>query len=394
MRLLHVICTTSSESGGPIEAIYRISEVLLRNGLDITVASLESSEEVAGRNFPFTHIALGRGFGKYRYNSQLAPWLRKNACHFDAVILHGIWNYASFGSWRALRRLDIPYFVFIHGMMDPWFRDAYPAKHLAKQIYWFFIEGKVLRDATRTLFTCEEEMLRARQVFRGHAYREQVVLYGTAVPPQGAKTQTAMFHARFPSLKSKHFLLFLGRIHPKKGCDLLIRAFAECLANLPEHTDLVFAGPDQIGWSRELQRFAEELEIASRVHWVGMLSGDLKWGAIRLADALIIPSHQENFGFVVAEAMACGIPVLISDKVNIWREILAAEAGLVESDTEEGTVRLIRRFTSLSREELQRMRRNAETGFRRFFDIEVTALDFARIIESYVSECGQAKLVK
>ena len=153
MRLLHVICTTSSESGGPIEAIYRISEVLLRNGLDITVVSLESSEEVAGRNFPFTHIALGKGFGKYRYNSQLAPWLRKNAGCFDAVILHGIWNYASFGSWRALRKLDIPYFVFIHGMMDPWFRDAYPVKHLAKQIYWFFIEGKVLRDATRTLFT-------------------------------------------------------------------------------------------------------------------------------------------------------------------------------------------------------------------------------------------------
>lgn len=386
MRLLHVICTTNSESGGPIEAIHRISEVLIRNGIEVAVASLESAEEVAGRNFPFTHYAIGKGWGKYRYNSRFVPWLKRHAGRFDAVILHGLWNYASFGGWRALRRQGTPYFVFVHGMMDPWFREKYPAKHLLKQMYWIWAEGRVLRDARKTLFTCEEEMLRARGVFRGYAYKEQVVLYGTAVPPGNEQEDCDAFLARFPILRGRRFLLFLGRIHPKKGCDLLLEAFTQCAAGFPKELDIVVAGPDQVGWMDELVKLTEEKGISKRVHWVGMLKGNAKWGALRAADALIFPSHQENFGFVVAEAMACGTPVLISDKVNIWREVLAAKAGFVEPDSVAGTVQLLRRFAALSQEELIAMRTNAEAGFRRFFDIQVTAMDFARALRANLEQ--------
>jgi glycosyltransferase involved in cell wall biosynthesis len=386
MRLLHLICTTSSESGGPIEVISRTSEVLLRKNFEITIASLESSEEISDRGFPCAHIALGRGFGKYRYDPGFTRWIKQNASRFDAAIIHGIWNYASFGAWRALRRLDIPYFVFIHGMMDPWFRQANPLKHFAKQIYWFLIEGRVLRDARRILFTCEEEMLRARAVFQGHVYEEQVIHIGTAAPSRDVSAQRATFHSTFPFLKNKRFSLFLGRIHPKKGCDMLLRAFAECLEDLPEDKDLVFAGPDQIGWKEELERLSTELDISERVHWTGMLSGDLKWGALHLADSLILPSHQENFGFVVAEAMACGTPVLVSDKINIWHEIVESESGFVEADSLEGTIRLLRRFEALSPESRAQMSRKAKIGFGRFFDIESTALDFARAIQALVTE--------
>ena len=386
MRLLHLICTTNSESGGPIEAIHRISEVLMRNGVEVTVASLESAEEVAGRSFPFTHIAVGKGWGKYRFNSRFVSWLKQHAGSFDAVIIHGLWNYASFGGWRALRRQSTPYFVFVHGMMDPWFRDKYPTKHFFKQMYWIWAEGRVLRDARKTLFTCEEEMLRARGVFRGYSYQEQVVLYGTAAPPDNDQEDRAGFFAKFPHLTGRRFLLFLGRIHPKKGCDLLLEAFAQSVNELPEDLDVVVAGPDQIGWMRELTKIAEEKGISKRVHWVGMLKGSAKWGALRAAEALIIPSHQENFGFVVAEAMACGTPVLLSDKVNIWREVLAAEAGIVEPDTLEGTLRMIRRFNSLSLEERTRMRASARAGFQRFFDIQTTAMDFAEIVQSNLKQ--------
>ena len=97
-----------------------------------------------------------------------------------------------------------------------------------------------------------------------------------------------------------------------------------------------------------MKKLAEKLGISDRTHWLGMLEGDLKWGAMRAADALIHPSHHENFGMVIAEAMACGTPVLISDKVNIWREIVASQGGIVEPDTVEGTRKLICRFLALS----------------------------------------------
>jgi len=386
MKLLHVISSTESESGGPIEAVQRITEVLLRDGHDIQVLSLESGKEIASRHFHFPLLGLGPSIGRFRYTSSLKPWMRRNAERFDAIILHGLWNYVSVGAWLGIRKTRTPYFIFTHGMMDPWFREHYPLKHIKKQIYWTLLQGRALHDARRVLFTCEEEMLRARNVFYGHPYREQVVLYGTADPEKERVADSAAFLNAFPVLRDRRFLLFISRIHPKKGCDLLIQAFGDCMAQLPTDLDLVMAGPDQAGWVPRLKAIAAERGIANRVHWTGMLKGDLKWGAFRAAEAMILPSHQENFGFVVAESMACSTPVLTSDKVNIWREVVASKAGLAAPDTLEGTRDLILRFCALSADDRAQMASNARAGFLRHFDIEVTAREFARMIERLKDE--------
>lgn len=251
---------------------------------------------------------------------------------------------------------------------------------MAKQIFWTLAEGRVLRDAQSVLFTCEEERLRARGVFNGHPYKERVVLFGTADPEGDPERQKRDFISAFSELQGRKFLLFLSRIHPKKGCDLLLQAFAELAPELSSDLDLVIAGPDQVGWVPELQSLAQRLGIAARVHWPGMLKGDVKWGAFRSADALILPSHQENFGFVVAEAMACFTPVLVSNKVNIWREVEASGCGFVEPDSLDGTRNLIRRFIALPAEGRAEMASKARSGFLKYFDIEVTARDFARAI--------------
>jgi glycosyltransferase involved in cell wall biosynthesis len=380
MNLLHVIAGTDPESGGPIEAVLRISEVLIREGHQVAVLSLEEDLEVAKREFPFSTKGLGHGTRTYRYNAHLTPWLKENAKDFDAVVLHGLWNYTSFGSWRALKDSSTPYFIFAHGMMDPWFRKQFPLKHIAKQIFWTLAEGRVLRDANAVLFTCEEERTRARNVFKGHPYQSKVVLFGTADPTGNPASQREAFQSAFPPVRGRRFLLFLSRIHPKKGCDLLIQAFADLKLELPNDVDLVIAGPDQVGWATELQSMAIRLGVGERVHWPGMLKSDLKWGAFRGALALILPSHQENFGFVIAEAMACATPVLISNKVNIWREVQVAGAGFVEPDTLEGTRRLIRGFCALSDLERVKMKQHARAGFLERFDVRVTAREFARII--------------
>ncbi len=382
MRILDIICTTDSESGGPIEAVTRISQVLTTDGHASTVVSLETQETAARRDYRGKVVVagVGRGIGRYRFNHALDRWLRAHADEFDVAIVHGVWNYSSLGTWRALRRHRLPYFVFTHGMLDPWFREHYPIKHWAKQAYWSLFEGRVLRDARAVLFTCEEERARAHNAFRGFPYREQVVPYGTSAPPDHPVEQRSAFFKAFPALQGKRYLLYISRVHPKKGCNLLIEAFAQLKAELPPDLDLVIAGPDQVGLAAELHLLARSLGASARIHWTGMLQGDLKWGALRAAEAMILPSHQENFGFVVAEAMACSTPVLISDKVNIWREVVSARAGLVEPDTLEGTRALIRGFVALSAAEREMMAANARVGFARYFDIETTARGFAQII--------------
>ena len=382
MRILHVICTTDLESGGPIEAVHRIAEVFARDGYRPEVVSLEPPELVESRSdqFPCPCTGVGEGVGRYHFNPKLIDWIQWRAVDFDLVIAHGVWNFTSAAVWQAMRDSSIPYFVFTHGMLDPWFRDAFPVKHWLKQAYWSLVEGKVLRDARAVLFTCEEERLRARGVYRGYHYREQVVQYGTALPKGNPDREKAAFREAFPQLGGKRYLLFISRIHPKKGCDLLIEAFAECAAELPPDLDLVMAGPDQVGQQKDLEALAQRCGVANRVHWTGMLKDELKWGAFRTAEAMILPSHQENFGFVVAEAMACGTPVLISDKVNIWREVLAARAGLVEPDTLEGTRNLIRRFSALTEAERAQMKIDAEAGVAQYFDSENTVRALAHTL--------------
>ncbi len=171
----------------------------------------------------------------------------------------------------------------------------------------------------------------------------------------------------YPQLQNTRVLLFLGRLHPKKGCDLLIDAFPRAYAS---HMALVLAGPDQIGWQRKLRERIARFDLAPRIVFTGMLEGEMKQGALAAADAFILPSHQENFGMSVVEALAVGLPVLISNRVNIWREIDADCAGYIESDDLAGTTRLIERWMQTPAETRDAMRSNAHQCFSRRFKIE------------------------
>jgi glycosyltransferase involved in cell wall biosynthesis len=317
---------------------------------------------------------------RYGYSPRLVPWLRAHARDYDAIIVNGLWNYTAFGASRGLRGAGVPYFVFTHGMLDPWFKKTYPIKNIAKQIFWWFSEGPLLHGAHAVLFTTEEERVTAKGAFWPYRLAERVVGYGTADASGEPAAQIEAFLTAFPHLRGRRFLLFLGRIHPKKGCDLLISAFARHAAQYPD-LDLVIAGPDQIGWRATLETLAQREGVADRVLWPGMLRGDLKWGAFRAADAFVLPSHQENFGVVVAEALACGKPVLISDKVNIWREVEAAGAGLAAPDDIENVQDLLGRFLRSSEEARSRMCSAARQCFLDEFEIERAATELLRAIE-------------
>jgi glycosyltransferase involved in cell wall biosynthesis len=208
---------------------------------------------------------------------------------------------------------------------------------------------------------------------------ESVTAYGVANPPANEDELSAKFLAQYPELNGKRIVLYLSRIHVKKGCDLLIEAFAK-IAQRDESLHLVMAGPDQIDWVSKLKAQAEALGIAHRITWPGMLQGDMKWGAFYSAEVFCLPSHQENFGIVVAEALACGKPVLISNKVNIWREIEADGAGLVADDTLAGTTKNLERWLSMSHQEFDVMKARTTSCFANHFHVQRAAERLLEII--------------
>jgi glycosyltransferase involved in cell wall biosynthesis len=363
--------------GGPAEGVRQLCAAAVLQGHQVEIASLDAPDALWTKGFGSCcplHLLGPSHIGTYMYSPRFTPWLRKNLSRFNAVIVNGLWQYHGFATWRALRQSGIPYFVFTHGMLDPWFRRKYPLKHLKKWLYWPWADYRLLRDASGVLFTCEEERLQARRSFWLYRAREVVVSYGTPGPPADDRgAQREAFLVDFPELRDRRFLLFLGRIHPKKGCDLLLKAFATIADRDPELL-LVIAGPDPNNLRQILLAGVPKLDPA-RVVWTGMLTGEAKWGALRSAEAFVLPSHQENFGIAVAEALACGTPVLISNKVNIWREIEAAGAGLIAADTLAGTEELLQRWIALGSDNQAAIANSAEAIFQERFHIDRAAQD-------------------
>ncbi len=367
LKILQLVHTLDPSVGGVAAAVLALSRGLARRGhkLDIVVLDDSASPWLADIALPIH--ALGAGLTSYRYSSKLLPWLKKQGGDYDRVIVNGIWQYLSFAAWRRYAGSSIPYYVFPHGMLDPWFKETFPLKHLKKWLYWPWAEYRVLRDAAAVIFTSEEERSQARKSFWLYRCREKVSPLGVEAPPISSNAKPE-FLSRYPQLQNTRIFLFLGRLHPKKGCDMLLEAFAQMRSN--DSISLILAGPDQVGWESDLRRQVTRLNLTNRVVFTGMLEGSMKQGAFANAEAFVLPSHQENFGISVVEALAASVPVLISNRVNIWREIEADRAGYVESDDLAGTTRLLQNWIGTAPAEREMVRQNARRCFEQRFEVD------------------------
>jgi glycosyltransferase involved in cell wall biosynthesis len=253
----------------------------------------------------------------------LASWPMRQALArtlpgFDLLHLHSLYLFHDWAAGNRARRIAKPYLVRPHGSLDPYIHRRH---RLKKAIFDLWFQNRVLAEAAAIHYTAEEEM-RLAQPFV-HGAPGVVIPNGldpadyASLPPKGH------FRARYPEIGDRQILLFLGRINFKKGLDILARAVGQ-LARDDLH--LVIAGPDG-GYLSEARRFVAEAGIADRTTFTGMLAGEDKLAAFADAALFLLPSYSENFGIAVVEAMACGVPVLISDQVNIWREVVADGAG-------------------------------------------------------------------
>lgn len=311
MRIEHLIHSLDPRTGGVFSAVDKLSIALREKGVDSVLVA--NPEQVSSS--PQTML-----------------------------VAHGLWQWPGVRALQIFQASGTPYLVYPHGMLDPWFKRTYPLKHIKKQLYWWWRQGRIMHNARAVCFTTEEELRLARGTFSPYQCRQKVTGLGVNEPPRDKEAQVSEFFARFPQLQGRRILLYLGRFHPKKGLDDLIRAWRS--SHLRDGEVLVLAGPldEKTSWLEKLQALAGG---DSSIFWTGMLEAHLKWAALRAADALILPSHQENYGMVVAEACSVGRPVYLTNKVNLWREIKDSEAGKVEEDTFEGIQNLVGQWAAI-----------------------------------------------
>ena len=233
MRILNVIRSVNPVHGGPSEGLRQLIGAFGKLGHTIEVLTLDAPGAPWLASFPARTFSLGPVATKYGYSGRMVPWLKEHAQGYDAVVVHGLWQYHGLAVWRALHGSRVPYFMYFHGMLDPWFKWRYPLKHLKKWLYWPWADYRVARDAKAVLFTASEEARLAAKSFWLYRVKPAVVGYGLALDEHAESSRAEDFYQAFPQTRGKRIVLFLGRIHPKKGCDLLIPAFAELAASDP-----------------------------------------------------------------------------------------------------------------------------------------------------------------
>lgn len=332
MKILHVIPSVDVQFGGPSFAVQTMANTLIQRGCTVHIATI--AHESSGHLPKFTDsLAIGRNieyyyFRKqttfYTFSWQLSVWLTRHIKQYEVVHIHGLFAYptlpAAYCAWGA----QIPYIIRPFGTLNRWgMQNRHPQ---FKKLSLRWIERPILEHAAAIQYTCEQERVEAEEV--GVLGQPIILPIGVDLTTYHKLPSNEYFNAIYPELKSRVVVLFLSRFHPKKGLDLLLPAFAQVRQELPEAI-LVMAGDGDPDYVAHLIQQAHDLGINDHIIWAGFLEGQKKLAAMAIADVFVLPSYSENFGIAAVEAMAAGVPVIISDQVGIHREIEQARAGRI-----------------------------------------------------------------
>lgn len=323
--VLQVIPSVGPLRGGPSQMVRQLASSLAKAGIDSHVAT--TNDNAAGTLDVELGVPVGEDGVTYHYFRRqarfytfswpLGAWLRAHVADFDVVHIHALFSWAALPAAFWARRRGVPYVVRPLGTLNRW--GMTERRPWLKTASFRVIESRIVKHAALMHYTSEQERAEAESL----GVRTPAAVIPNPLPPpvrsvgssDGTSTPTFV-------------VLFLSRIDPKKGVDLLLRAFVHVRARVPGAV-LVMAGDHSSPYAREMQTLAQSLGLDADVVWTGFLSGDQKAEALADADVFVLPSHSENFGIAVAEAMAAGLPVVVSDQVAISTDVASASAGLV-----------------------------------------------------------------
>jgi glycosyltransferase involved in cell wall biosynthesis len=377
-KILHVISSCNPNTGGPIEGIKQFYKIYKKLNIEVNILSNDNPKYkflkdkylpkvIATGPLPIFLKKLNN------FNPKLLRWLKNNIKKYDFVIIDGIWQFHNYAVYKTAKKFKIPYFVFPHGMLDPWFNENYFFKKIKKIVYWNLIQHRVLQNAKKVLFTTKIESELAKKSFQPYQINCSVLGYGIEGNPF-LKSKKNLFFKKFKKLEKKRILLYLGRITEKKGLDLLINAF-NSIREKGMH--LVIAGNSNNRYAKKLKTLINNLKINKFVTWTGPIYNKLKWDAFKAANLFCLSSHQENFGISIVEALSSGTPVLITNKINIYKIIKKYRCGYINNDDLKGTIKSLNEWKTNKDKNLYKKSINC---FNKNFQIENTVNKLIKIL--------------
>lgn len=312
--ILHVLGLLDQNMGGPLRGVLDMSARADRHGLKTEILG---QGHINIEDNPLLieafHCLPAWPAGGFGYSPAVWKWCQKNLHRFDGVVLHGMWTYQNWAVSRACQRAGTPYAIFAHGMLEPWsIVGQGRLTRWKKTAYWNWRERRIFSGARAAFFTTKREMDRSRSTFAVPAIPCHISPFCPDIRVERAVRPERTELTQQPGTR---FALFLGRVRPNKGPDLLLRAWA--LATMPPTWRIVMAGPVEPGYLTSLKRLAAELGIASAVHFTGPVAGRDKQYLLGAASWFVLPSSHENLGVAPIEAILMGCPVALSTEVYV-----------------------------------------------------------------------------
>lgn len=334
MKVLFVTAGLSLERGGSTKVVLGLAESLAQKGVEISIFSpIEKNNQalsvsyIPGVNIRFFPSGI---FSKFwtSYSLPLRKALMQEVFNFDLIHIHEIWHYPHFSAYKACKFWEKPYIVTIHGALEPWCLNH---KKLKKKFYWHVIQRKILQEASGLHAITREEVKNIKKLVNNH----KIFLIPNGINVEEFKNppEKEYIEYLYPELKGKKIILFMGRIHPIKGLDLLAKSFGLVLKKRRD-VQLVIAGPDSYGYKTKIMRELENSNAIAYTTFTGFLKGKEKLAILNRADIFVLPSYSEGFPISVLEAMVCELPVVITKQCNFY-EIEEKGAGKVINISED-----------------------------------------------------------
>ena len=339
LNILQIVPSISLVYGGPSQMVRGLSQALAHQGANVTVLTTDANgdEGQAPLEVPLNQPVETDGyqtvyfrcspFRRYKFSLQLLQWLTRHGSEYDIAHIHALFSPVSSMAATVARWQRLPYILRPLGTLDP--ADLAKKKQI-KQLYAALLERPNLQGAAALHFTSEQE---ARVSERFGVNTEDIVLpLGVALPGATCSDTEAqqLIRQRYGIPGYVPIVLFMSRLDPKKGLDLLLPALESLRqSNHAFHFILSGGNPQDQAYVEAIGQQIKDSAIANCTTLTGFVSGELKLQILQAADLFVLPSYYENFGIAVAEAMMAGKPVVISDQVHIWQDIQGSQSGWV-----------------------------------------------------------------
>jgi glycosyltransferase involved in cell wall biosynthesis len=367
IKILRIIHSLDPKWGGPPNAVIDHSKFLINQGLDVDILV---NDDLKKNHFNVSGMKifyLGKGqLGQYGFNIRLFTWLYKNREKYDFYIIHGLWSFYS-----LIARILVPnkFFILTHGQLDPYFGLNF-FKSLKKKFYWSLIEKKNLFKSISILVTTKHEKTLLNKTYVDTKnIKKNIIKYGIFKKKFNEKKIKNNFYKRYPFLRNKRFLLFLGRFHDKKGCDILINSI-KTLNDNKIKCNFLLAGPES-NEKNYYKKIAKNLGLTKNIFWSNAIYGDIKYGAILASEGMVLPSHGENFGVALVESLSMSRPVITTNKVNIYKDLIKYNAGIISKDDLKSFTKSLIIFYSLNRTQKLNLSKNSLKCFNKNFNLNI-----------------------